>query len=151
MQKMINFDDVTKENIKEHNPSWPHIPEHPYRLFRVQFNHLWFVFHDSSWSFHEPYFSRKHTFHESFEWTEHKIMILKPANKYQIIRQQWFTLLSIFLSNKSFGNIIFYRAEITNWKDETINCSNIYLLFDLLWCKKTFRKIIQLKEIYFAL
>ena len=23
IQKMINFDDVTKENIKENNPNWP--------------------------------------------------------------------------------------------------------------------------------
>ena len=23
---MINFDDVTKENIKEHNPNWPQVP-----------------------------------------------------------------------------------------------------------------------------
>ena len=23
MQKVINFDDVTKENIKAHNPNWP--------------------------------------------------------------------------------------------------------------------------------
>ena len=29
MQKMINFDDVTKENIKKHNPNWPQIPDHP--------------------------------------------------------------------------------------------------------------------------
>ena len=26
---MINFDDVTKESIKEHNPNWPQIPDHP--------------------------------------------------------------------------------------------------------------------------
>ena len=26
---MINFDDVTKENIKEHNPNWPQIPDRP--------------------------------------------------------------------------------------------------------------------------
>ena len=26
---MINNDDVTKENIKEHNPSWSQIPDHP--------------------------------------------------------------------------------------------------------------------------
>ena len=32
---------------------------------RVWFNDSWFVFHDSSWSFHEPYFSRKYVFHES--------------------------------------------------------------------------------------
>ena len=28
---MINFDDVTKENIEEHNPNWPQIPDHLYR------------------------------------------------------------------------------------------------------------------------
>ena len=32
---MINFDDVTKENIKEHNPNWPEIPDHPYRILIV--------------------------------------------------------------------------------------------------------------------
>ena len=29
---MINFHDVTKENIKEHNPNWPQIPNHLYRI-----------------------------------------------------------------------------------------------------------------------
>ena len=32
---MINFDDVTKENIKEHNPNWPQIPHHPYRILMI--------------------------------------------------------------------------------------------------------------------
>ena len=32
---MINFDDVTKENIKEDNPSWPEIPGNPYRILIV--------------------------------------------------------------------------------------------------------------------
>ena len=27
--KMINSDDVIKENIKEHNPYCPQIPDHP--------------------------------------------------------------------------------------------------------------------------
>ena len=30
---MINFDDVTKENINEHKPNWPQILDHPYRIF----------------------------------------------------------------------------------------------------------------------
>ena len=29
---MINFDDVTKENIKEHNPNWQKILDHPYKI-----------------------------------------------------------------------------------------------------------------------
>ena len=32
MQKMINFDDVPKENIKEHNLNMPRIPDDPYRI-----------------------------------------------------------------------------------------------------------------------
>ena len=33
---MINFDNVTKENIKEHNPNWPQIPDHPYRILIIE-------------------------------------------------------------------------------------------------------------------
>ena len=29
---MITFDDVPKENMKEHNPSWSQIPDYPYRI-----------------------------------------------------------------------------------------------------------------------
>ena len=32
---MINFDDYTNENKTNHNPKWPHIPDHPYRLLIV--------------------------------------------------------------------------------------------------------------------
>ena len=32
---MINFDDVIKENIKEHNPNLPEIPDHPYRILKI--------------------------------------------------------------------------------------------------------------------
>ena len=29
---MINFNDVTNENKAKHNPKWPYIPDHPYRI-----------------------------------------------------------------------------------------------------------------------
>ena len=32
MQKMINFDNATKENTKEHKSNWPCIPDHPYKI-----------------------------------------------------------------------------------------------------------------------
>ena len=32
---MINFDDVTIENIKEYNLSWLQIPDHPYRILII--------------------------------------------------------------------------------------------------------------------
>ena len=53
--------------------------------FRVWFNGLWFLFHDSSQSFHKPYFSRKYIFYESQMVNKHKIMVLKLAKKSHII------------------------------------------------------------------
>ena len=32
---MFNFDYITKQDIKEHNPNWPEIPDHQYRLLMV--------------------------------------------------------------------------------------------------------------------
>ena len=32
---MFNFDYITKEDIKEHNPNWPENPDHPYRIFII--------------------------------------------------------------------------------------------------------------------
>ena len=32
---MINFDDVTKENIKEHTSNWQEIPDHPYQILII--------------------------------------------------------------------------------------------------------------------
>ena len=33
--KMINLNDVMKENIKQHNPNWPKSPDHPYRILII--------------------------------------------------------------------------------------------------------------------
>ena len=32
---MINFDEYTNENKINHNPNWPYIPDHPYRILIV--------------------------------------------------------------------------------------------------------------------
>ena len=33
---MVNFDDTIKEETKEHNPNWPQIPDHPYRILIIK-------------------------------------------------------------------------------------------------------------------
>ena len=32
---MINFDDYTNENKTQHNPKWPYIPDHSYRILII--------------------------------------------------------------------------------------------------------------------
>ena len=60
-------------------------------------------------------------------WTEHKIMVLKPAIKYQIVQHcnnfkrnsyQWFPSSFISLMSKSFVRFIFYggaNGELKRW------------------------------------
>ena len=33
---MINFDEYTSENKKQHNFNWPYIPDHPYRILIIR-------------------------------------------------------------------------------------------------------------------
>ena len=33
---MFKFDYITKEDIKEHNPNWPKIPDDPYRILIIE-------------------------------------------------------------------------------------------------------------------
>ena len=35
IQEMINFDDVIKEETKEHDPNWPQISDHPYIILII--------------------------------------------------------------------------------------------------------------------
>ena len=32
---MINFDEYINENRINHNPSWPYIPDHPYKILII--------------------------------------------------------------------------------------------------------------------
>ena len=34
--KMTNFDDYTNENKTEHNPTWPYILDHPYKILIIR-------------------------------------------------------------------------------------------------------------------
>ena len=34
-KKIINFTDISKENIKEHNSNWPQISDHPCRILTI--------------------------------------------------------------------------------------------------------------------
>ena len=35
IQKIINFDNVTRQNIRNHNTNWPKFLDHPYRILII--------------------------------------------------------------------------------------------------------------------
>ena len=37
---MFNFDYITKEEIKEHSPNCPEIPDHPYRIWMIIYKNI---------------------------------------------------------------------------------------------------------------
>ena len=36
IQKTINFDNVIREETREHNLTWSHVPYHPYRILIIR-------------------------------------------------------------------------------------------------------------------
>ena len=112
---------------------------------RVRFNDSWFVYHGSSYVFTNHILAESTYFKNHIEWTEHKITVLKPANKYQIIRH--YHEFEKILIHDSQHQPFLHRAKenYTNWKDGTINHSNIYYL---IYCDagRAFHKIIQRKK-----
>ena len=101
--------------------------------------------HNSSWSFHEPYRSRKHIFREPYRVNGTCDCGPKPANNYQIIWQCYNIRTgitdNIFMS-KSFQTSLFMKLKMKNCLAATIHHSNLYLLFDYLkHQKKYFKKL----------
>ena len=76
-------------------------------LCRVWFNNSWYVFYDSSWHFQEPYFSRKHLFHES-NWMNRTQMYRVQF----VFRDSSWHFHEPYLSRKH----IFHKS---NWIDRT--------------------------------
>ena len=77
-------------------------------------------------------------FMNHIEWTEHKIMVLKPTNKCQIISQchnfkkhsyRWFPASFISLSSRSLWKSLFFEAE--NGKLLSHDYSPFKLLFTI--------------------
>ena len=75
------------------------------------------------------------------EWTEHKIIVLKPASKYKAIWQRYFfrnilssisSIIYLSVEQKCFVKIIFYgRVNIKS------QIRDNYLLFHILWRQKS--------------
>ena len=122
---------------------------------RVQFNDSRFALPNSSWSFHEIYFTRKYTSWVKNKWTKHKIMVLKPANKYQQfgtvinfkIPSQQFPASSFSLSSKSFLNIISKEPESYSGA-KNIFCKIMQPIFHKTWFLLSFN--IRYHEIIFV-
>ena len=74
-------------------------------------------------------------FTNHIEWTEHATMVLKPANKYQIIWKSYNFRTGItddFFMSKSFLNITFYGTE----NPKLLSCDNspFKSLFTIWFC-----------------
>ena len=127
---------------------------------KVWFNNSWFVFHDSSLSFHESYISRKHI---------SRIMLSDQNTRLQPWNLQITTKLSgnvialkaplstifgiihIFIKQKFCKNHFLQnqKQQIKKTRKLTIQIFTFYLIYSGV--KKEFRKIMQHKEILFGL
>ena len=70
--QLIHFDDVTKENIKGHNPNWPQIPDHPNRILIIGGSGSWKTNSLFNLINHQPdidksYFNVKDLYHAKYQ------------------------------------------------------------------------------------
>ena len=89
---------------------------------KIQFNDLWFVFYDSSWSFHEPDFNRKHIFYKSFRVNRTQNYDLKTCRQvpnYLVMSKCQHSFQKILTWNKSLVNINFLwnqNKKLKRWQ-----------------------------------
>ena len=93
-------------------------------LMDPRFNDSWFVFHNSRWSFHEPYFSRKHLFHESYRVNrtqDYSLKTFKEVPNYFAMSKTFLstisTIIHFFIEQKFFKHH-FYGAENNKLKSQ---------------------------------
>ena len=81
-----------------------------------QFNDSWFVFHSSSWSFHESYFRKKHIFDESFRVNRVQNYGLKTCKKSTKLVDN--VIILIIQQSHNFENILIndlFRHQTLYW------------------------------------
>ena len=84
---------------------------------RVQFNNSRFVFHDSSWSLHEPCFRWKHIFHVSYRKNitqDYGFKTKKQVFNIQIISKTFLSMISTiiyFIIKQKFCKHNFLRSR----------------------------------------
>ena len=107
MQKIINFDDVTKENIEEHNSNWQQIPDHPYRILLIggsgtgETNSLFNLIH------HKPDIDKKILYAKDTYEAKYQLLI----NKKESIDLIHFNDFKAFIEHSNDMNDIYKNIE----------------------------------------
>ena len=124
---------------------------------RVQFNNSWFLFHNSSWSFHEPYFSRKH-FHKSYGMNKTQDYGLKTYTSVPNYLKKCHNFKIIFMDNFHHHQFLYWAKVLQTsfftklrqfHSNKTIQTLIYYFIYS--GGRKAFHKVMQHKEIQFAL
>ena len=111
---------------------------------RVRFNNSWFVFHESSWSFHETYFNRKQRISRIIDSEQTQNYGLYSCKSQIFWRCHNFKNITYDLQHHQFfrgTNVLYHRETII-----------YYFIYSGV--RKVFRKIIQqkyFKETWFVL
>ena len=83
---MFNFDSITKEYIKEHNPNWSEIPDHPYKMLMVgdsgsgKINALLNLIN------HEPYIDKMYSYAKDPYEAQYQLLINTREYRHKIIK-----------------------------------------------------------------
>ena len=72
---MINFENVTKENIKEHSLNWPQFSDHPYRILIIGGSGSGKTSSLFNLTSHQPYIDKIYSYAKDPYETKHQFLI----------------------------------------------------------------------------
>ena len=132
----------------------------PIKNLRVRFNDSWFVFHDSRWSFHEPYFSRKQISQIIQGDQNTRLWSLNLQTSTKLFDN--IIILKMFLLTISFIILYFIKQRLgkhhllqsrKQWNDKTRQLTIQAFIYYFIYSgvRNTFCKIMQHKWTWFVL
>ena len=115
---MSNFDYITKEDIKEHNPKWPEMLDHPYRILIIggpgsgKTNAFWNLINN------EPHIDKKYLYAKVRYEARYQLLI----NKREKLGLKYFNDSKAFIEYSNNMDDIYKNIAEYNLNKKNIDC-----------------------------
>ena len=107
---MFNFDYITEEDIKKHNPNWPEIPDNPYRILIVGGSGFGKTDALLNLINNEPDIDKTYLYAKDPSEAKYQLLI----NKWEITGLKYFNYSNVFIEHSNNMDVIYKNIKVYN-------------------------------------
>ena len=107
---MFNFDYITEEDIKKHNPKWPEIPDNPYRILIVGGSGFGKTDALLNLTNNEPDIDKTYLYAKDPYEAKYELLI----NKWEITGLKYFNYSKVFIEHSNNMDVIYKNIKVYN-------------------------------------